>query len=354
MGDRMATLAKDIKARACQRVKFVLAQAMVTLKKAQPELPPKIQPTLSRGRAGFLPTQHTYPLTPAASLPRHPPPPPRPAAALPTPLPAASPRCRPALAAPPRPGTASARRRPVLAAHRPTRPALRAGVPRRPRHPAPVAVPPRAPAAAYRAPRLAPALVASPAGPRWCPCNKHNNGESLLNKHEMAKDLVDYGFMLDYETWTFHSEKDTRVEPEFGLNSKDPPTKEVEEFFKLLKASEEPLHEHAKVSVLAFVTRLIAIKSRYFFSNNCFNDLLQLIGDVLPRPHKLPKDMYHCKRLTKSLGMGYEKLDMCPDSCMIFWGDHKDEKKCLSCGKGRYVEVVNEDGEKVTTDVAHK
>ncbi|WVZ52380.1 hypothetical protein U9M48_003447 [Paspalum notatum var. saurae] len=180
-----------------------------------------------------------------------------------------------------------------------------------------------------------------------------------------------------YETWTFHGEKETRVEvegetddasagvdrmdemlealqPEFGLNSEDPPTKEVEEFFKLLKASEEPLHEHTKVSVLAFVTRLIAIKSKYFFSNNYFNDLLQLIGDVLPQPHKLPKDMYHCKRLTKSLGMGYEKLDMYPDSCMIFWGDHKDEKKCLSCGKGRYVEVVNEDGEKVTADIAHK
>ncbi|WVZ77611.1 hypothetical protein U9M48_025460 [Paspalum notatum var. saurae] len=157
-----------------------------------------------------------------------------------------------------------------------------------------------------------------------CPCNKHNIGGSLLNKLEIAKDLVDYGFTPDYETWTFHGEKETRVEvegkvddasagidrmdemlealqPEFGLNSEDPPTKEVEEFFKLLKASEESLHEHTKLSVLAFVTRLIAIKSKYFFSNNCFNDLLQLIGDVLPQPHKLPKDMYHYKRLTKSL-----------------------------------------------------
>ncbi|WVZ83462.1 hypothetical protein U9M48_030607 [Paspalum notatum var. saurae] len=164
-----------------------------------------------------------------------------------------------------------------------------------------------------------------------CPCNKHNNRGNLLNKLEIAEDLVEFGFTPDYETWTFHGEKESRVEvdgeadddstgvdrmdemlealqPEFGLNSEDPPTKEVEEFFKLLKASEEPLHEHTKVSVLAFVTRLIAIKSKYFFSNNCFNDLLQLIGDVLPQPHKLPKDMYQCKRLTKSLGMGYENF----------------------------------------------
>ncbi|WVZ53090.1 hypothetical protein U9M48_004076 [Paspalum notatum var. saurae] len=180
--------------------------------------------------------------------------------------------------------------------------------------------------------------------------------------------------MPDYETWSFHGKKETRVEtegeaddsagvdridemlktlqPEFGLNSKDPPTKEVEEFFKLLQASEEPLHEHTKVSLLVFVTRLIAIKSKYFFSNNCFNDLMQLIGDVLPQPHKLPNDMYQCKRLTKALGMGYEKIDMCPDGCMLFCDDHVDKKKCLKCGKGRYVEVVNEDGDHVTTDVA--
>ncbi|WVZ51588.1 hypothetical protein U9M48_002719 [Paspalum notatum var. saurae] len=47
-----------------------------------------------------------------------------------------------------------------------------------------------------------------------CPCNKHNNGGSLLNKFEIAKDLVDYGFTPDYETWTFHGEKETRVEVE--------------------------------------------------------------------------------------------------------------------------------------------
>ncbi|WVZ70290.1 hypothetical protein U9M48_018967 [Paspalum notatum var. saurae] len=191
------------------------------------------------------------------------------------------------------------------------------------------------------------------------------------------KDLVDYGFMPGYETWTFHGEKETRVETEgvandgsagvdmmdemlealqlkFALNSKDPPTKKVEEFFKLFQASEEPLHEHTKMSVLAFVTRLIAIESKYFFSNKCFNDLVQLIGDAFSEPHKLPKDIYQCKRLTKSLGMGYEKIDTCKDCCMLFYDDHKDEKKCLICGKGRYVEVINEDGEKVTTDVAHK
>jgi hypothetical protein len=37
-----------------------------------------------------------------------------------------------------------------------------------------------------------------------------------------------------------------------------------------------------------------------------------------------------------------------------FWKKHNDEKQCLKCGKPRHVEVVNDDGETVTTEVAHK
>jgi hypothetical protein len=42
------------------------------------------------------------------------------------------------------------------------------------------------------------------------------------------------------------------------------------------------------------------------------------------------------------------------DNCMLFWKEHGREQKCLKCGKSRYLELVNEDGEKVVTKVAHK
>jgi hypothetical protein len=74
--------------------------------------------------------------------------------------------------------------------------------------------------------------------------------------------------------------------------TEDPSTMEVEAFLKLLKASEEPLPEHIEVTLLAFITRLMAIKFKYFFSNNCYNDLVKLISDILLKSHKVPKDMY--------------------------------------------------------------
>jgi hypothetical protein len=89
------------------------------------------------------------------------------------------------------------------------------------------------------------------------------------------------------------------IRPKFDMNIEDPPTPEVKEFFSLLKVLEELLHVHTNVTVLAFVTRLMTLKSRFFLSNNCYNELLKLIVDVLLNHNKLPKDMYHSKKLVK-------------------------------------------------------
>jgi hypothetical protein len=46
------------------------------------------------------------------------------------------------------------------------------------------------------------------------------------------------------------------------------------------------------VTVLVFMTQLMAIKSKFAFSNNCYKELLNLISDVLIENRKMPKDMY--------------------------------------------------------------
>jgi hypothetical protein len=134
----------------------------------------------------------------------------------------------------------------------------------------------------------------------------------------------------------------------------DPPTPEVQKFFVLLNAAEEPLHEHTKVTVLVFVTRLMAIKSTFAFSNNCYKELLNLISDVLPGNLKMPKDMYQSKKLLSGLGMDYEKIDVYDNNCMLFWKEIESGKKCIVCGERRFVEVENDDGLTVMTEVARK
>jgi hypothetical protein len=52
--------------------------------------------------------------------------------------------------------------------------------------------------------------------------------------------------------------------------------------------------------------------------------------------------------------MDYEKFDVCKNNCTFFMKEHAGEKKCLKCGQSRFVEVVNDEGDKVMTNVAHK
>jgi hypothetical protein len=127
-----------------------------------------------------------------------------------------------------------------------------------------------------------------------CPCSRCQNSKCLDDKRTIDIHLCKNGFVPGYEVWTFHDESGIGVvaedEHDFDVGDVDrmdemleaiqavvtetPPTSEVEAFFKLFKALEEPLHEHTKVTLLIFITRLVTIKSKYFFSTNYYNDLL--------------------------------------------------------------------------------
>jgi hypothetical protein len=81
---------------------------------------------------------------------------------------------------------------------------------------------------------------------------------------------------------------------------------------------------------------------------------MKLIIDLIPAKHNMPKDLYQSKKIIASLGMNYEKIDVCESNCMLFWKEHKDDTEYMHCGRSKYVKVVNEDGVSVTTKVAVK
>ena len=108
-----------------------------------------------------------------------------------------------------------------------------------------------------------------------CPCNNCRNAKSH-DRRRLSLHLCKFGFMPGYEVWVHHGERANQnapvaeeddvtdrdrmdeildaICPESIPDVEDPPTSEVQKFFELLKAVEEPLLEHTIVSVLAFVT----------------------------------------------------------------------------------------------------
>jgi hypothetical protein len=184
-----------------------------------------------------------------------------------------------------------------------------------------------------------------------CPCRECRN-LIRLKKVEVSYYVFKHGFMLHYLVWHEHGEVETTVESDgdqdvdqiydmvddirneyLELRNNQALLEDVKEFYKLLEALEAKVHEGTDVTILQAVTRLMAMKSKYNFSNNYYNDIVKLIIDLIPSNHNMPKDLYHCKKIVASLGMNYQKIDACEDNCMLFWKEHEKTTHCIHCSK---------------------
>jgi hypothetical protein len=146
---------------------------------------------------------------------------------------------------------------------------------------------------------------------------------------------------------------DIGMEYDLGSGDQHPPPK-VQNFYRLLAASQEKVHNGTEMTILRAVTRLMGIKSKYNFLNQCYNDIMKFIIDQSPAKHNMSKDLYQSNKIFPTLEMDYEKIDACEKNCMMFWKEHKDDTECMHYGRSRYVKVINEDGASVTTKVVVK
>jgi hypothetical protein len=53
----------------------------------------------------------------------------------------------------------------------------------------------------------------------------------------------------------------------------------------------------------------MAFKSKYNFLNQCYNDIMKLIIDLIPVKHNMLKDLYQYKKVVSDLRMNYDTID---------------------------------------------
>ncbi|KAL0288295.1 UNVERIFIED_CONTAM: hypothetical protein Sradi_7100900 [Sesamum radiatum] len=105
----------------------------------------------------------------------------------------------------------------------------------------------------------------------------------------------------------------------------------------VISAADQPLYSgsdnHSQLSVVA---RLVNIKSEYNLPQSCYDEISQLIGELLPRDHTLSKDYYSTKKLIRELELPVEKIDACKAGCMLVWKDDQHLEFYKFCGHARY------------------
>jgi hypothetical protein len=66
-----------------------------------------------------------------------------------------------------------------------------------------------------------------------------------------------------------------------------------------------PALEGTNLTVLQAITRLMVMKSKYNFSNNCYNNIVKLVIYLIPSNHKMLENLYQSKKVVSSLNINY-------------------------------------------------
>ena len=94
---------------------------------------------------------------------------------------------------------------------------------------------------------------------------------------------------------------------------------------------------------LSAVIKLINIKPRNEWTNKSFNELLELLHEMLPKDNTLSTRHYGAKKILCLMGMKYQKIHACPKGCILYRKEFESLHKCPRCKVSRYKDDDNED-----------
>ena len=197
----------------------------------------------------------------------------------------------------------------------------------------------------------------------YCPCSKCQN-RLTKNRREVSFHCLKDGFLKTYKNWRFHGEPFESlsrnnyasfddgndmvdmVREGIGINNiegqiDEGPNDETKKFFKLLEEAEVALYPGCKnFSKLSFIVRVLQEKVINGWTDKSVDALFDIFIMVLPEGSIVPSSYYEARKITEELGFSSEKIDACPDNCMLFRGVDSQRECCEVCGKSRYKDPV--------------
>jgi hypothetical protein len=158
--------------------------------------------------------------------------------------------------------------------------------------------------------------------------------EEVMRQHIGGNDCDDIKNMLDdIRHATMPNSPPPADEPDEPHEPDEPgepeePEPTVKAFLDMMTSAKEPLYEGEKISQLDAISQLLADKAKHGMTRSCFEDALTIWGNMLPKGHFLPRNMYEAKKIMKALCMDYEKRDCYPAGCLLFRKEFADDKYC--------------------------
>lgn len=213
-----------------------------------------------------------------------------------------------------------------------------------------------------------------------CPCNSCAN-LYWLDKSTVYDHLICNGFLVGYSEWMFHGEDsfsqpfdssnpqvqtdmddeiDAMLREGLGffydsttdVNCSDDEREQdvdMETYYRLANEASKQLYPGCqRFSKLQFIVRLLNIKNLWGVTNACFDELLALLKEALPKGESLPKSYHEARKFIKDVGVGYVNIDACINDCILYRKEYANASSCPTCGTSRWKsEKVGLDGKHV-------
>jgi len=82
--------------------------------------------------------------------------------------------------------------------------------------------------------------------------------------------------------------------------------------------------------------QLLVMKSTLNLTQTTFNKFIDFTKSCMPNDETLVSNFYDAKKFIRPLRLGYEKYDVCPNYCMLYYGTDAMKINCDFCGSSRY------------------
>ncbi|GJV91381.1 hypothetical protein Tco_1539194 [Tanacetum coccineum] len=106
--------------------------------------------------------------------------------------------------------------------------------------------------------------------------------------------------------------------------------KEHAKFEKLFVAAEKALFGGCtKLTILSAMIKMFKIKPSFSWSDISFTTLLEFLHqEMLPEDNELPIPTYQAKKIMCPMDLEIERIDACPNDCMLYRNNEKDLHAC--------------------------
>jgi len=123
---------------------------------------------------------------------------------------------------------------------------------------------------------------------------------------QQSAGVFDVGFDKCFDDFLdANAHENPNVEEE---ETSEEPEESTKKFYEAIFDAHKPLHPHTEVIQLDVVARLMSFKCQSNLSRDRFDDLVVVIGSIMPKRHLFTKKFYELAKILHSLKMTYQKM----------------------------------------------